>query len=326
MRTNKLLSLLLVSAVVVFGSTALFAHCHHGGGGGCGNNGQINFGDGLLNAHFNGSGSAVVTLLIPNCSGGYCYLASGSASGTGSFQGSGSYSVYSVSNAPFFLTHQADDSFDITQTADIYLSYTSNTGTLTGKLFFSSISATQQGLTSTMTGTLTNAGGTFGHYFPDGGLLNITVGLTFPLQTLYSVHGFSAVEFQNGVLKTACHKDGHNHDYWKQHGDQWQHGDGMWLGGVYYTDSQVMALLQASETNDASMYLAHRLIAATLNTLNNLSGDPVQGMIDDSHNLLGGTQLPLNIDPHSAAGQQMVGNGRILDNYNNTYMTSASTN
>ena len=250
---------------------------------------QINLADGLLNAHFNGNETAIITLLIPtsNCSGSVCYLANGSASGTGHLQSSGNYTVYSASSAPFYLTHQSDDSFKVTQTSPIYFNYSSQKGTMTGNLYLSSISKTNSQLMSTMTGTLTSATGSFARYFQDGGNVSAIMGLTFPLQLLYTVNGFSAVEFQNATITPAKHCGGHNHQYWGHNPGQWQHGQGLTIGGNQYSDDQVQGLLQTSEQGDASMYLAHRLIGALLNINNNLKGDPVQTYIDDANNLLG---------------------------------------
>ena len=73
------------------------------------------------------------------------------------------------------------------------------------------------------------------------------------------------------------------------------------------------------------MYLVHRLIAAMLNVNNNLKGDPVQTYIDDANNLLGTAQLPQQINPNSALGQQMLGDATILDSYNNNNITTAAS-
>lgn len=288
---------------------------------------QITLGDGLVNAHFNGNGTPIITLLIPtiNCNGTVCYLANGSASATGHLQSNGTYTVFSPSSAPFYLTHQQDDSFKITQTAAIYFNYTSQRGTLGGNLYFASVSSTDSHLISTMVGTLTSATGSFARYFSDGGTVTVSVGLTFPLQQLYGVNGFSAVEFQNGTIVAARHSCGHNHQYWQHNPGQWQHGHGMTLGGNQYSDNDVQGLLSNSEQNDASMYLVHRLIGAMLNVNNNLKGDPVQTYIDDANNLLGNAQLPQRIDPNSTIGQQMMGDAALLDSYNNNNITTAAS-
>jgi hypothetical protein len=316
MKARTLPALFCVTAVLLFGMTMTLAAQD-----------QINLGDGIVNAHFNGNETAIVTLLIPtiNCNGNVCYLANGSASGTGHLQSNGTYTVYSASSAPFYLTHQSDDSFKITQNSAIYFNYTSQKGTLTGNLYFSSISKSNAQLISTMTGTLTSATGSFARYFANGANVTIGVGLTFPLQTLYTVNGFTAVEFQNGTIIPASRCGGHNHNYWGNYPGQWQHGQGLTIGGNQYTDNQVEGFLQASEQGDASMYLVHRLIGAMLNVNNNLKGDPVQTYIDDAHNLLGTAQLPQQINPSSPLGQQMLGDAAILDSYNNNYVTTAAS-
>src|SRR5271165_5333307 len=128
MKARTLPALFCVTAVLLFGMTMTLAAQD-----------QINLGDGIVNAHFNGNETAIVTLLIPtiNCNGTVCFLANGSASGTGHLQSNGTYTVYSASSAPFYLTHQSDDSFKITQNSAIYFNYTSQKGTLTGNLYFS---------------------------------------------------------------------------------------------------------------------------------------------------------------------------------------------
>jgi len=314
MKGRRIPSLVAVLAVLLFGVTMTLSATD-----------TINLGDGALNAHFNGNGTPIVTLLIPNCSGGYCYLANGPANSTGHVQSSGNYTVYSVSSAPFYLTHQADDSFRVTQTSVIYFSYTSQRGNLTGQLWFSLISATDSHLNSMGTATLNNTGGSLARYYPDGAAVNVTLGLTFPLQLLYTINGFSAVEFQIGTIVGANHCQGHDHHYWRDNPGQWQHGHGLTLGCHHYSDRDIEGLLQTSAGNDASLYLAHRLIGALLNVNNNLKGDPVQTVIDDANTLLGTGGLPQYVDPSSPAGQQMMGDAAVLDSYNNNNITTAAS-
>lgn len=288
---------------------------------------QLTLGDGNLNAHFNGNETAVVSLLIPamDCSGGDCYLANGSATGTGHLQSSGTYTMYSPTNAPFLLTHNNDNSFTITQTSNIYFSYTSHSGTLTGLLWFASDAPTSDQLVSTITGTLTSPGGSYARYFPDGGKVSISMQVTFPLDILYTVNGFAAAQFESGTIVPAHHCGNNDHNYYKHNPGQWQHGHGLTIGNNNYTDNQVEALLQASEQNDASMYLVHRLIAALLNAANGSKQDPVQTFVNDANVLLGTAQLPQQIDPNSAAGQQMLGDASILDSYNHNNITTAAS-
>jgi len=286
---------------------------------------QINLGDGRLNAHFNGNGTPIITTVIPQIylSGGFYYLANGSASATGHLQGTGTYVIYTPSNSPMFLTHNPDDSFAITQTSPIFFKYTSAQGTLTGQLFFGTISKTGPGLLSTMTGLLTSPGGSFAQFFPNGGNANFTIGLTFPLQLLYTVHGFSAVEFANGNITGARGCMPLTQGYWKNHQDQWKDGSGLFLGTNFYTNAQLETIFNTPVQGDASVDLAHQLIAALLNIANGTSPLPIQATIADAQNLIGSGFIPENISPSSPVGQQMTGDASILDDYNNGRITGA---
>ncbi|MGA2902375.1 MAG: hypothetical protein ABSD98_00970 [Candidatus Korobacteraceae bacterium] len=288
---------------------------------------QINLGDGLTNAHFNGNATAVVTYLIPstNLTGGYYYMANGSASGTGHLQSSGTYQIYSASSGPFYITYQSNGTFKVTQSATIYFNYSAQQGNLTGQLSLSTITPTSNQLIYTVTGTLTSPGGSYARYFPDGGNVTISMEVTFPLTTLTTVTGFAAAEFQTGTVVPANHCGNYTHNHWQQNQNQWQHGQGLWIGCNWYSDNQVENLLQTSEWNDASMYLAHRLIGALLNIANGSKQDPVQSFIDDANLLLGNAQLPQQINPNSAVGQQMLGDAYVLDNYNNNNITTAAS-
>ena len=88
---------------------------------------QLNLNDGTTNFFFNGAGSTHITLLIPgfSCSGGNCYLAQGTANGTGNLLSSGTYAIWSASNSPFYLTVNASGDSTVTQTAQIQFSYNS---------------------------------------------------------------------------------------------------------------------------------------------------------------------------------------------------------
>ena len=314
MKVKRLSTLLAVVCVLAM-NTMLFA------------SDQLNLGDGLLNSHFTGNQTAIEPFLIPaiDCSGGDCYLANGSASGTGHLQGSGTYQIYSTSSAPFFLTHQNDGTFKITQTNTIYFNYSSQAGNLTGQLSFGTITATDNQLIWTIVATLTHPGGSYARYFPDGGKVTISMQAIFPLSILYTVNGFSTAEFESGTVIPARHCGNNDHRYWSRNQRQWQSGHGLNIGGNHYSDDQVESMLQASEYNDASMYLVHRLIGAMLNVNNGSKQDPIQTYIDDANTLLGNAQLPQQVDPNSPLGQQMLGDAAMLDSYNSNYITTAAS-
>jgi hypothetical protein len=319
MRAQRTLAFTAVIAILLFGMTMTLAAQD-----------QINLGDGLLNSHFNGNKTPVVTLLIPstNCTGGFCYFANGSANGTGHLASNGSYQVYSTSNSPFFLTHNSDDSFTVTQTSPINFSYTSPQGTLTGLLSMASVSSTSFNPiynlpTSTITAVLTSAGGSFASYFSNGGNATIVVGLTFALQTLWQVNGFSTVEFQGGTIAPAGSCPPLTQGYWKNHTGAWNDGSGLTLGTSFYSNDQLENLLQTPVKGDASVDLAHQLIAALLNIDNGTTGIPVQSVINDANNLLGAGPIPENVKASSPIGQQMEGDAAVLDSYNSGQITNA---
>jgi len=322
MKVKTLATFLAVIATILLGMNLAFANN--------GQNDQINLGDGLKNSHFTGNSTAVITYLIPaiDCdSNNNCYIANGSASGTGHLQGSGSYQVYTTnSTSPFFITARNDGSFRFTQNATIYFNYSSQNGNLTGQLWFSTLIPTNNQLIYTLNATLTSPGGSYARYFSDGGNVTISVQVTFPLGILTTVNGFATAEFQTGTVVGAHHCGNYSHNYWQQNPRQWQHGHGLTIGGHWYSDNQVQNLLQTSEWNDASMYLVHRLIGAMLNINNSSKQDPAQSFIDDANVLLGNTQLPAGVNPNSALGQQMLGDAWVLDNYNNNNITTAGTN
>jgi hypothetical protein len=65
---------------------------------------------------------------------------------------------------------------------------------------------------ASLEGTFTATGGTFAQFFPAGGDLHITLGLTGSLESLVDHNGFLAAEFQNGAVVpvAACMKTDEN--------------------------------------------------------------------------------------------------------------------
>ena len=83
-----------------------------------------------------------------------------------------------------------------------------------------------------------------------------------------------------------------------------------------------MNLLNTPVRGDASLDLAHQLIAALLNIANGTDGTPVQGTIADANNLIGAGPLPENVPASSPLGQQMTGDANTLNSYNNGQITN----
>lgn len=177
---------------------------------------QLSVGDGLINVLLNGTGTNQLTALIPQqfCDGDMCNIAQGGATGTGNLSSSGTYTLSSPSNAPFYLVANDDGSFTVTQTDQIRLNYTSPQGTLTGLIQLNWMPEADNHLRSAMVGSLTVTGGTFAHYFPDGSDVSVTLGFSGDPSMLVDHHGFVTADFQDGTLDPGCAEQVSNFSAW----------------------------------------------------------------------------------------------------------------
>ena len=114
--------------------------------------------------------------------------------------------------------------------------------------------------------------------------------------------------------------------YWKNHSDAWP-VTSLTLGNETYTQAELLALLRTPVRGDASLILAHQLIAAKLNIANGSDPAPVSATIADADSLLSGFagKLPYHVRPSSPTGQAMVGDAATLDSYNNGELTEDCT-
>jgi hypothetical protein len=110
--------------------------------------------------------------------------------------------------------------------------------------------------------------------------------------------------------------------YWKNHAEDWSETD-VTLGSVTYSHAQALALLQTPTGGDASLILAHQLIAARLNI--QVGGTGIGAIADaltgadawlTAHADADGT-LPYGVAANSAEGQEAVGYAATLDDFNN---------
>lgn len=110
--------------------------------------------------------------------------------------------------------------------------------------------------------------------------------------------------------------------YWKTHPDTWPVKE-LVLGKMTYAVEELLALLETPTKGDASMILAHQLIAAKLNVAHGSDPMPVNGTIVDADSLFGSFEgkLPYEVKTSSTIGQKMVDNAEVLDNYNNGFLT-----
>ena len=111
--------------------------------------------------------------------------------------------------------------------------------------------------------------------------------------------------------------------FWKNHQGAWNDGSGMTLGTVFYANTQLETILQTPVRGDASVALAHQLIAAMLNIDSGTDSTPIQSTLADANNLLGSGTIPEGISPSSDVGQQMENDESILDDFNSGDITNA---
>src|SRR5437867_220085 len=91
--------------------------------------------------------------------------------------------------------------------------------------------------------------------------------------------------------------------FWKNHASAWK-VTSLTLGTRNYTQAQLLAILETPPRGDASLILAHQLIAAKLNTAV-IGTDPskVAATIKDADTLLGVGPIPEGVRASSTIGQ-----------------------
>ena len=109
--------------------------------------------------------------------------------------------------------------------------------------------------------------------------------------------------------------------YWKNHASAWP-VTSLTIGGVVYGEQQLLALFDTAPGGDASLILAHQLIAALLNVANGAVPSPaVQQAINDAQawmtaNKGSNAALPYGVAAGSAAGNQATALTDTLDGFN----------
>jgi hypothetical protein len=105
--------------------------------------------------------------------------------------------------------------------------------------------------------------------------------------------------------------------YWKNHVSAWP-VTSLTLGSQTYSQAELLNLLSLSVGGDASINLAHQLIAAKLNVLNGTNPATAGTNISDADNLLSqfSGKLPYNVASASTIGTQMTTVSSNLDDFN----------
>jgi len=112
--------------------------------------------------------------------------------------------------------------------------------------------------------------------------------------------------------------------YWKNHPKDWPESAlPMKLGTTnYYNKDQLLTIFNTPPRGDASLILAHQLIAAKLNVAN---GSPVPSEVADAildaDNAIANRIIPAGIRTSSTLGQMMTSIAKTLDMYNNKLLT-----
>ncbi len=117
-----------------------------------------------------------------------------------------------------------------------------------------------------------------------------------------------------GTFECTCetHICNYTPGYWKNHEDMWPVTE-LSLGGVTYSQAQLLDIMDTPVRGDATIILAYHLIAAKLNVLSG-SSDSINGAITEGDNLL--MQYPLFSRPGGDAKQAVLGVKDQLADYN----------
>ncbi len=104
--------------------------------------------------------------------------------------------------------------------------------------------------------------------------------------------------------------------YWKSTA-AWPVAD-LTIAGQVYSQAELLIILNMPPQGDASLILAHQLIAAKLNMLSGLDATAAAGLIAQAETLLSGYpgRLPYNIAPASSEGSTMTNVSSVLEAYN----------
>jgi hypothetical protein len=153
-----------------------------------------------------------------------------------------------------------------------------------------------------------------------------TVLQQFPTNGAPGYAGLFGLSVKGEIIVSQGNKCPLSQGFWNNHSKAWPVTT-LTLGSQTYTEAELLTILQTSVTGDASLILAHQLIAAKLNIANGSNAAPVGSTITDADSLLSlfSGKLPYGVDPNSANGQRMVNDATTLDNYNNGALTPNCT-
>jgi hypothetical protein len=130
------------------------------------------------------------------------------------------------------------------------------------------------------------------------------------LLALFSLHSLSA---QTSSSSTCPQGQG----FWMNHSASWSVTQ-LQLGSQVYTQAELIAILNMSPAGDASILVAHQLIAVKLNLANGVDGSAVVAAINEADTLLASFtgKLPFGVQASSEVGQKLVVDASTFDAFN----------
>ncbi len=140
---------------------------------------------------------------------------------------------------------------------------------------------------------------------------------TTGLSQTFTLTGGDYIELIFGNRDTLNPKNNctYTQGYWKNHRDVWPVSS-LILGGITYTQSELLDIFKTPPKGDATYILAHQLIAAKLNIVQGSADSAVSLTIADADNWL--SIHPLGSKPSNKEGRtEGIGYSKILDQYNN---------
>jgi hypothetical protein len=127
------------------------------------------------------------------------------------------------------------------------------------------------------------------------------------------------LEFEGPPQPNACPL---SQGFWKNHREIWPI-ESLKLGSRTYTLAQLISLLRLPPAGDASLILAHQLIAAKANVYWGSDPAPISSTVTAMDSLLAtyAGALPYKVKPSSKNGKLMTAAAETLDRYNNGALT-----
>jgi hypothetical protein len=110
--------------------------------------------------------------------------------------------------------------------------------------------------------------------------------------------------------------------FWERHPGAWPLAS-LTLGGLRYTEAELLAILRTPLDDDASVILGRPLIAALLDVANGTDPAPVSATIADANARLTAGRIPLGVPIFSPLGLRMVEDAAILEAFTHGRVTRA---